>query len=63
MATSGDNLSRDGLATTYVFLILGTLAVILRFWARWIAHKAGFWWDDWLSLASLVSNSPPPICL
>jgi hypothetical protein len=45
------------LATTYVFLVLATIAVALRFWSRYIAHRAGFWWDDWLALVSLAS--PP----
>ena len=51
-------------AATYIFLILGTLAVALRFWARYISHKAGFWWDDWLSAAALVCLFPTkmPFC-
>ena len=44
-------------SVNYVMLVLATLAVALRFWARYIAHKAGFWWDDWTSLAALVSSS------
>lgn len=44
-------------AANYALLVLGTLAVILRFCGRYIAHKAGFWWDDWLSLVALVSLS------
>ena len=42
-------------AVSYAFLVLSTIAVALRFCGRYVAHKAGFWWDDWLSLASLVS--------
>lgn len=41
-------------AVNYAFLVLSTIAVILRFWGRFVAHKARFWWDDWLSLAALV---------
>jgi hypothetical protein len=41
-------------AVTYAMLVLATVAVALRFWARSVALKAGFWWDDWLSLAALV---------
>lgn len=40
-----------------VMLVLATTAVALRFWGRYIAHKAGYWWDDWLALASLVCQS------
>ena len=39
----------------YVFLVLSTIAVLLRFCGRMVAHNAGFWWDDWLSLVALVS--------
>ena len=46
----------------YVFLILATVAVALRFYGRYIAHKAGYWWDDWLSLAALVSSLCYPTC-
>ena len=42
-------------AVSYAFLVLSTMAVALRFCGRFVAHKAGFWWDDWLSLAALVS--------
>ena len=42
-------------AVSYSFLVLSTIAVLLRFWGRMVAHKAGFWWDDWLSLVALVS--------
>ena len=31
---------------------------MLRFWSRFIAGKAGFWWDDWFALGALVSLSP-----
>ncbi len=44
-------------AANYAFLVLSTVAVVLRFNGRYVAHKAGFWWDDWLSLAALVSIS------
>ena len=42
----------------YAFLVLTTLAVVLRFYDRYVAHKAGPWWDDWLSLVALVSDLP-----
>ena len=43
-------------AANYAFLVLSTIAVILRFCGRFVGHKAGFWWDDWLSLTALVSR-------
>lgn len=45
------------IAANYAFLIIVTVAVVLRLYGRYIAHKAGFWWDDWLSLVALVSHS------
>lgn len=44
-------------AVTYVMLVLATVAVALRFWARYIAHKSGFWFDDWALLAALVRSA------
>jgi hypothetical protein len=59
MASSTEDISanqgRSILATIYVFLVLSTLAVALRFWSRHVAHRAGFWWDDWVVLIALVS--------
>ena len=43
-------------AITYAMLVLATVAVALRFWARYVALKAGLWWDDWFSLAALVRS-------
>ena len=36
-------------------IVLSIIAVALRFWSRYLAKKAGFWWDDWFALAALVS--------
>lgn len=47
--------SSEVLGATYAMLVITTLAVGLRFWSRHIATKAGFWWDDWCSLAAWVS--------
>ena len=44
-------------AANYAFLVVVTIVVVLRLYGRYVAHKAGFWWDDWLSLTALVSNS------
>lgn len=41
------------LAVTYVMLVLATIAIALRFCARYIAHNSTVWWDDWASLAAL----------
>ena len=42
----------------YVWGVLATIAVILRFCGRYATRTAGFWWDDWLSLVALVSITP-----
>ena len=47
-------------AVNYAFLVITTVAVLLRFWGRMVALKASFWWDDWLSLTALVSILPVP---
>ena len=38
-------------------IVVSTVAVILRCISRGLA-KAGFWWDDWIILISLVRNNP-----
>ena len=43
------------IATAVIGLIIATVAIVLRFWSRKIS-KAGFYWDDWFALASLVSS-------
>lgn len=35
-------------------MALAVTAVAVRFWARW-RTKTYLWWDDWLTLATLVS--------
>ena len=50
-----EDKGRQVVSISYAFLALSTIAVVLRFCGRLVGHKAGFWWDDWLSLASLVS--------
>ncbi|KAL4947390.1 hypothetical protein BDW69DRAFT_178501 [Aspergillus filifer] len=40
---------------TIVTVVAATIAVVLRFISRYIA-KAGFWWDDWVIVASLLVN-------
>ena len=52
---ANENKGAQVVSTSYAFLVLSTIAVVLRFCGRFVAHKAGLWWDDWLSLASLVS--------
>ena len=41
-------------ATAITMAILSFLAVVLRFLSRRVSEKAGYWWDDWASLAALV---------
>ena len=43
------------IAVCSVLISLTVLAIALRFLSRRLA-KAGFWWDDWLSLLTLVRN-------
>ena len=47
--------SSDVLVVAIVMIVVSTLAVGLRCWSRYVAHKAEMWWDDWLSLLALVS--------
>ena len=35
---------------------LAVIAIMLRFTARRLTHAA-FWWDDWLMLPAIVSDS------
>lgn len=55
---AGDDRGPQIEAVTIFMLVLATVAVTLRLLARYISARAGFWWDDWLSLAALVSPSP-----
>ena len=41
------------IAVCSVLIFFTVLAIALRFLSRSLA-KAGFWWDDWLSLLTLV---------
>ena len=41
---------------TVVTVVPATAAVTLRFVSRHIA-KAGYWWDDWAIVASLVHST------
>ena len=43
-------------AISGTMITLVTVAVALRIWGRHAARQAGLWWDDWLSLAALVSS-------
>ena len=64
MNASSSELSTDigqPLRSYTIFLIvLPTVAIILRFWFRWLtssSHKERFWWDDWTALAAWVGNA------
>ncbi|KAF4629254.1 hypothetical protein G7Y89_g8897 [Cudoniella acicularis] len=52
-----DNNSQELVRYVIPSLVLPTVAVALRFWARWVNVPSGnvlkFWWDDWLVLLSL----------
>ena len=39
-----------------MLMCLSVVVVAIRFTSRKLAKK-GFWWDDWLCLAALVSKS------
>ena len=41
-------------AVAYAMLVLSTIAVALRLWARHAVQKAHLWWDDWVALLALV---------
>ena len=56
MDSIDDNRGPQINAVAITMLVLATVAVALRFWARYIAQKAGYWWDDWLALAALVTR-------
>ena len=43
------------LATCALMIILSSVAVGLRFASRKLAG-VGFWWEDWMCLAALVSR-------
>lgn len=60
MATPADASENTGptqITTTTILLVLATIFVILRFWARhYVAARYGP--DDWLIVAGLVSLAP-----
>ena len=45
-----------GVGSLYVGVTI--VAVGLRFLSRW-SVRAGFWWDDWFALVTLVSDPSP----
>lgn len=54
-AAVDENTGPTQISTTTTLLVLATIFVILRFWARWnVAAKYGL--DDWLIVAGLVST-------
>lgn len=60
MASAASSLSAPGdrsgsmIGTAIAFIVLSTVAVVLRFSSRVLAKKVGLWWDDWLGLAAWV---------
>lgn len=51
---SSDNISWCIYVGTITTIVPATFVVILRYIARYVA-KAGFWWDDFIIVAALVS--------
>ncbi|KAI9723799.1 MAG: hypothetical protein M1828_004049 [Chrysothrix sp. TS-e1954] len=49
-----DTLAPNILAQCIVLIVVPTLAVVLRFWARLIKPEWRLWWDDWLILVALL---------
>lgn len=59
--TSDENTGPTQVSTTTVLLVLSSIFVCLRFWARWnVAAKYGL--DDYLIVAGLVSRSSLITC-
>lgn len=65
MARAVDETEDTGptqISTTTILLVLSTVFVVLRFWARhYVAAKYGP--DDWLIVAGLVSCAVPTVPL
>lgn len=51
-----DDRGPQVVATAVVLICIDTLMVALRFIARRVGNKVGYWWDDWAALASLVNK-------
>lgn len=49
--------------TNIALMVLSAVAVMVRFWSRFVERKGRFWWDDWTCLLAAVSIflalSPP----
>ena len=43
------------IAVSVFFIVVTTIVVPLRFFARYLAN-VGFWWDDWILLVAWVSK-------
>jgi hypothetical protein len=54
-----DNISWRIWVGTTTTVVPATLAVTLRFTARYVS-RAGFWWDDYTILVALVSDPRTP---
>ena len=54
-----DSRGPEVLAVSGVMIALTTIAVSLRFWARFVVPRVQLWWDDWLSLTAVVRHSRP----
>lgn len=60
-ADASENIQPTQISTTTILLVLATIFVVLRFWARhYVAATYGL--DDWLIVAGLVSRGPRDRC-
>ena len=58
---SGDNRGPTLIKVDITLLTLSTIAICLRIWSRLTSRTQGFWWDDWLAIATMVSSPVRPI--
>lgn len=60
---AGTKLAATPIGADAFLIAIATLALSLRFISRKLSN-AGFWWDDWLSLAAWVcSPAHEPRCV
>ncbi|KAI9721908.1 MAG: hypothetical protein M1828_005003 [Chrysothrix sp. TS-e1954] len=52
-----DTLVPGIVAEGVVLLVVPTVAVLLRFWARFVKPEVKLWWDDWFIVVTLVFSN------
>ena len=50
-----DNRRQAVTIAVIVMLILSCITVSARVWSRLLPSNQGWWWDDWIAFATLVS--------